>query len=225
MLDPMSHLRFWAVACAGLAIDLLSKSWAFHTLRQQGQRVVIPHVLEWQVLLNDGALFGIGHGQTGLFIVASLLALILVVWMFAHTPKEKWFLQLALGAILAGALGNMYDRMNVRLVPGVDPTRESTVYYEQEMTDHGPVLYEYPRIPGRKGLHGRMHNGQPEEPLGYVRDFIKIPTKIWGDQDAWPWVFNVADSLLVAGVSILAIHLWRERKSRPQAAAAAANPV
>ena len=100
----------------GLVLDLWSKDWAFHTLRQGGRKGLIPYVLELQTMLNDGALFGIGSGHTGLFLLASLLALALVLWMFAQSSPRRRTLQLALGAILAGALGNMYDRTFVKLV-------------------------------------------------------------------------------------------------------------
>jgi len=41
-----------------------------------------------------------------------------------------------------------------------------------------------------------------------VRDFLKIVWKI-GDRELWPWIFNVADVLLVIGVGLLLITFWR----------------
>ena len=73
--------------------------------------------------------------------------------------------------------------------------------------DGSPCLYEYPRSPA--SLKIPEYDGDPP-PVGYVRDFLKIP-----------WVFNIADSLLVGGVGILAIHLWRDRKRPPRRIATA----
>lgn len=42
--SPAAHARFWLVALIGLAIDLYSKHWAFATLGQGGQRVLIPPI-------------------------------------------------------------------------------------------------------------------------------------------------------------------------------------
>jgi len=205
------------MATVGLAIDLWSKNWAFHTLGQHGRRVLIPRVLELQTMLNPGALFGIGSGRTTLFLLASLFALGLVVWMFAQSSPRRWFLQIALGAILAGALGNMYDRLTVRLI--LDRSRGLYLVPLERDAAGRYVLAEYPPEP-----HGvRVVSDELPPRAGYVRDFIKIPTKIFGKQDLWPWVFNVADMLLVGGVGVLALYLWRDRRPDRQTAAAAVD--
>lgn len=209
---------YGALACfglavvAGLALDLSSKHWVFSALGYDGRRVLIPHVLEFQTMMNDGALFGIGGGRTTLFLVASLLALVLVGWMFVHSPARARLLHLALGAILAGALGNMYDRVAVQLV---DLRRPGARYFvKSESADHAQVfLREYAPPPGQPPRELTLSASRDlPEPVGYVRDFLKIPTRLWGEHELWPWVFNVADMLLVCGVAVLAQRMWRERR-------------
>lgn len=212
MRSISANLRFWIVAACGLVIDLWSKHWAFHTLQQGGRMGLVPHVLEFQTMLNKGALFGIGAGQTELFLLASVLAIVLVFWMFAQSPKRRWWLHIALGAILAGALGNMYDRVFVRLVETPFEINGRIVFMEPCGERGGATLLrEYPA-----DENGRQQPllSIPEQPrvVGFVRDFIKIPTKFWGNRDLWPWVFNVADMLLVGGVAILGLHLVRDRR-------------
>lgn len=217
-----SYARFLGVAALGLTIDLWSKHWAFATLGQGNPpRVIVPYVLEFQTMLNPGALFGIGGGQTMLFLIASLCALLLVFWMFSQTSPRRWMLQIALGGILAGALGNMYDRVVVKLLE--KPFRHAYVVKTGE-TERGVVCQVYPPRPGGREIV--LAAGEELREAGFVRDFIKIPTtlpnrdwvpaKIRG-KELWPWVFNVADMLLVGGVGILAIHLWRDRKHPPKA--------
>ncbi|MBU0638919.1 MAG: signal peptidase II [Planctomycetes bacterium] len=200
----------------GLALDLWSKDWAFTTLRQGGRRVLIPHVLEFQTMLNPGALFGFGAGQTMLFLGASLLALVLVLWMFAHCSPRRRVLHIALGGILAGALGNMYDRGAVQLI--AFPVSAGTRFFVSARADAtGVVLKEYP--PSEDGVTRFIPDARRAAlppPTGHVRDFIKINTTV-GGRELWPWVFNVADVLLVGGVGVLAIYLWRDRKTRPKA--------
>lgn len=232
LFHPPAYARFLLVAIPGLALDLWSKSWAFHTLGQGNRsRVVIPHVLEFQTMLNHGALFGIGSGQTTLFLIASACALLLVFWMFAQSGARAWALHIALGGILAGALGNMYDRINVKLLDQHLPGPNGYVFVAHIGADeHGEILRQYPtdqdgaefrmrRAPGTddvivtpypRGMPIRLHQSPLE--VGFVRDYLKIPTRWLGGKEIWPWVFNVADMLLVVGVAILALHLWRDRK-------------
>jgi signal peptidase II len=223
--DAPSWCRFVAIATLGLALDLWSKQWAFQSLGQGRKPVVIvPHVLEFQTMLNKGALFGLGAGRTMLFLIASAAALLLVLWMFAQTSPRRRVLQIALGAILAGALGNMYDRVFVRLLEEHWPRSGHAVYMQKVGEDDRGVLIQVypPREDEREFVIPR--DKLPRE-VGFVRDFIKIPTTLpqWSwipaklqGQELWPWVFNVADMLLVGGVAILAVYLWRDRK-RPVA--------
>lgn len=213
-----AHVRFWTIVACGLALDLWSKQWAFETLRQNGSRELIPNVLEFHTTLNPGALFGLGAGQTSLFVLASVLALALVLWMFTQCPARQWLTQIALGAILAGALGNMYDRINVRLYRV--PVGAGAAFYvvdEQASDDQWLALREY----YARDESGSMRKVPRKEidrwgpPTGHVRDFIKISQKWFGGRDVWPWVFNVADMLLVGGVGILAIRLIRDHRRRP----------
>lgn len=209
--DPGSYARFLVIAVCGLALDLWSKHWAFASLGLGGRRIVLPHVLEFETVLNPGALFGLGGGQTMVFLVASLFALGLVYWMFIQSSSRRWLLHIALGGILAGALGNMIDRMTVQLTA----TRINGVYWEVVAEENGwHVLREYGALESPRTLRV---NERPDR-VGYVRDFIKIPTKWWGDRELWPWVFNVADMLLVGGVCILALFLVFEPRPAPERA-------
>lgn len=68
--------------------------------------------------VNHGALFGIGnrdeHGNDGnLFFstVSMLAALAIVLWITRTGAGQDRFLCISLGLILAGTLGNFYDRM------------------------------------------------------------------------------------------------------------------
>lgn len=225
LTSPLAQLRFWLFVAGGLTLDLWSKHWAFHTLRQGGDRELIPSVLEFHVTLNPGALFGLGAGQTTLFVIASLLALALVLWMFAQCPARRWLTQIALAAILAGALGNMYDRVFVRLVPFRFGTSANPIvlFCKTELTADGDKLrlVEYPRGPDSVIAEIPAERADELHPeYGYVRDFIKISQKWFGGRDVWPWVFNVADMLLVGGVGILAIRLLREREPPGERSAA-----
>lgn len=134
--------RAWAVLCVVIALavfaDLASKSWAFANLSHapvsidraevlatppdelmrllgvhaRAERVVIPNVLEFRLVLNSGAIFGAGQGMRTVFIGFTALALAFAVWLFAaRTSRREWIAHTAIGLVVAGGLGNLYDRL------------------------------------------------------------------------------------------------------------------
>ena len=147
--DVSCHLRFWIPACLGLIADLASKQWAFETLTRNARRVLIPGFLELKTDWNEGMAFGVARGLTVVFIPVSIFALILIVYLFAGSRPSQRAWQIGLGALFAGATGNLYDRIA----------------------------------------------------FGSVRDFIYISFE--AGYLRWPYIFNIADVLLVAGVGVL----------------------
>jgi signal peptidase II len=111
--SPVAWVRFVLIAGGGLAADLWTKYLAFEILGYgPGSRhmVLIPDVLQLRTTLNPGAVFGVGPGLAPLFIVISLVAIGFVVYVFMNCLRQQWVMQIALGLILAGAMGNLYDR-------------------------------------------------------------------------------------------------------------------
>jgi signal peptidase II len=75
-------------------------------------RHVIPGILDLTLVLNPGAVFGIGPGQRWFFIVFTGLALGFGVWMFGRwTRRRDHSAHIAIGLLLGGGLGNLYDRL------------------------------------------------------------------------------------------------------------------
>ena len=125
------------VSTLGLATDLASKDIAFRTIadepvkvdrqqvleaQRQGRSLgslvpqasvtVIPRVLDFSLVLNPGAVFGIGAGKRWFFIAFTGAALALAIWMFiAWTGPRDHFAHAAVGLLISGGLGNLYDRI------------------------------------------------------------------------------------------------------------------
>jgi signal peptidase II len=166
--SPAAITRFALTTFIGLGIDLWTKSLAAaHLAGGRGVRF-IPGWLHFEYTENRGAVFGIAQGQRWLFVIVSIGAIVFLSWLFAVSRRRQWFYQILLGMLLAGVLGNMYDR----------------------------VVY------------------------GYVRDMIlMLPGWHWSGswmlplvhypgvtRDVFPWIFNVADSLLCTGVGLMIIY-------------------
>lgn len=107
------RLWFWVPAILGLAADLLSKQLVFGALANApGQRIEL--LGSWLVLVmqrNRGGVFGIMQGKGYLFVILSVIALGVVAWMLRQAGPKQRLLRVALGLVVAGALGNLYDRL------------------------------------------------------------------------------------------------------------------
>ncbi|MFK7759342.1 MAG: signal peptidase II, partial [Phycisphaerales bacterium] len=58
------------------------------------------------------AVFGIGAGQRWFFIIFTLIAMVVSVILFAKWTKARdWSAHAGFGLIIAGGLGNLYDRI------------------------------------------------------------------------------------------------------------------
>ena len=173
-------LCFLLTAAVGLGLDLYTKKVAFAKLapwgvetREDGRVVLkvppgeeqpvhrfVPRWLHFQFMANQGAVFGIGQGQRWLFITVSVAAIGFIFYLFATSGRQRFY-QFILGLLLAGVLGNMYDRIA----------------------------------------------------LGYVRDMIYIfPSRVLMGREVFPWIFNVADSLLCVGVALIFVYSLRAPK-------------
>ncbi len=226
--DGWSHVRLWFCAVVGLAADLWSKHWAFTSLGVGETRTIVPGFLDLQLSLNPGALFGMGAGMAVLFIVASIIALGFVLYLFAGTSRKHRAIHLALGMILAGALGNLYDRAFTQYdmveVKATDGRPAWSVIGELEGDSEGDVITVRPWISPEDPvvLSRDMIDGEVVR-IGVVRDFLKFTTKV-GERDVWPWIFNVADVLLVVGVALLMLsYISVARQMKEQEAAAEAD--
>ena len=170
LTSPAALSRFFLTAIVGLALDLWTKWYAFEklvvevTVGPEGSRAwpsrkpyqFVPGWLEFNAHTNDGAVFGIGQGRQWLFIVISVAAIAFLTYLFASSGRQRMY-QFILGLLMAGVLGNMYDRVA----------------------------------------------------LGYVRDMIHaLPAFHWpGTQyPIFPWIFNIADCLLCAGVGLMIVY-------------------
>ena len=133
--SPRAIFILLAVMISGFAADVATKSWAFRNVA--GQPVVLEpeqlinnshfmpipfhegvvaipgRVLNFRLVLNDGVIFGLGSQQRGVWIVFTFGALALAMWIFSHTTARNTMVHFAIGLVLGGGFGNLYDRIFV----------------------------------------------------------------------------------------------------------------
>lgn len=192
--SPMAWSLLLFVLAIGLAADLGSKAWSFNHVADVPVRLdriellADPHLnpiprhesvpvlpfklLDLQLVINRGAVFGLGSDKQVFFIVFTLFALAAGLFIFGRYTRQRHRLaHVALGLILAGGIGNLYDRIMF-----------------------GVVRDFLHMLPGWNLPFGRRWPG--------------------GSPNLFPWVFNIADVMLLCGIGLLMIHINRVEKER-----------
>jgi len=97
-------------------VDQATKFWISRTIPLSVSKRIIPGFFNLTHIHNRGAIFGFLGQSRNPFVfyflmLASLVALFLVIYYFFRTPPAEKLMILSLSLILAGALGNLTDRV------------------------------------------------------------------------------------------------------------------
>lgn len=115
---------FSLIATFGCAVDLATKHWIF-----SWRGPPRPGNIWWlwegfvgiETAINRGALFGLGKDWTWLFVILSLIAIVGILWwLLLAGALNNRLLTPALGAIIGGILGNLYDRLGLWHAPWIE---------------------------------------------------------------------------------------------------------
>jgi signal peptidase II len=119
----MKEIRFrWVmialVTLIGFALDWYTKFLA-DTKLVYGKAVnVIGENLEWLLVYNKGAIFGLNPQNVidnfptnQFFFVFSIIAIILLLLYYRSIPKKEKIMHWGIALILPGAIGNLFDRI------------------------------------------------------------------------------------------------------------------
>lgn len=89
---------------------------------------------------NPGVVFGFDAIPRGLVAAVTVLMVGAILVVFAFSPARSTWLHAALGLLLGGAVGNLYDRLaSVVRLPGLSPIR----YHVRDFIDCGDLYYPY----------------------------------------------------------------------------------
>ena len=106
------HIQIFSLIIILILADQLTKLWALAELRGSEGISVITGIFELQYLENRGAAFGILQNHQVLFLLITVLAAVLLTYIYARIPDDKKYIPLRICYVLlmAGAFGNMIDR-------------------------------------------------------------------------------------------------------------------
>ena len=103
----MKYLSFLIVV-----FDQLSKFIVHSTMNHYDSFQVIPFLLNFTYIRNEGIAFGIYfEGAETIFVILPILITIYLFYLLKSEEFKDKFSQLALYLIIAGAIGNIIDRI------------------------------------------------------------------------------------------------------------------
>lgn len=113
--------RPWVITAMTLlliVLDQVTKGLAVCFLKDQKPFVIWDGVFELRYLENRGAAFGMLQGHQVFFLFTGLLVFAAALYFFRHVSEDRKFFPIRLIAvfILAGAWGNMIDRLRLSYV-------------------------------------------------------------------------------------------------------------
>ena len=116
-MSSPSGWRFLPVSAIVIGLDQLTKYLIVQHLAPYGSVYVLP-VLDISLRYNRGAAFSFLEGASGwqrwfFTLLAMAVGIVILVWMRRLKAATQSLLALALAFILAGALGNMIDRLRL----------------------------------------------------------------------------------------------------------------
>ncbi len=100
-----------AVVAVVLALDRWTKHWASASLAFNEPVRLVGDYVRLTYTRNSGVAFGIGQGTGFPYYIFSIIAIVVIAWMFASGRARGLARQLALSLILGGAIGNLIDRL------------------------------------------------------------------------------------------------------------------
>ncbi len=101
------------VAIVVFILDRITKAWAVTHLVLGASVPVLP-LVDWTLVENRGAAFGMFSGATAGLVLVALAAIVGLVVLLRRRPSVV--VQLGVGGVLGGALGNLYDRIMLHSV-------------------------------------------------------------------------------------------------------------
>lgn len=103
----MKKYMGWILVISGIVIDQITKLLA---LNLKDSVVIIPNLLNFTLVKNYGAAFGIAQGANGILAGISACICILMLVMIFYLDKKEEPISMGLFLVLSGGFANLLDR-------------------------------------------------------------------------------------------------------------------
>jgi signal peptidase II len=108
-LPPRRGLLLALVAAVVLVADVITKLVVVATLEGEPPVRVLGGLVYLQLVRNPGAAFSMATGMTWVLTLIAISVVIAIIWIMPKLRSIGW--SIGLGLVLAGALGNLTDRI------------------------------------------------------------------------------------------------------------------
>ena len=104
-------MLFYIVAILLIVADQFSKFLTVKYLKPISTVNIIDGIFSFTYVENKGAAFGILQNARWVFIVATIVAIIVMVWYKLKYKPQGKVVNISMCLLLSGAIGNMIDRL------------------------------------------------------------------------------------------------------------------
>ncbi len=109
-------MRIFSVTLGIIVLDQLSKLLVQEFMNQGQSIKILESFLYLTYLENPGAAFGILPYRTTLFILVTIAVMVFIFYYLRKLPSHYRLMRLGLTFMLAGAAGNLIDRLRIGYV-------------------------------------------------------------------------------------------------------------
>lgn len=113
----------------GIILDRVTKLWGIKSLNKTDGISVIKGYFDFVYLENKGAAWGIMKDRTMLLTIITIIVLAAIIYYRVKTGIKSKLFRISFSLIVAGALGNLFDRIYYKYVVDFIFLHYKDIYY------------------------------------------------------------------------------------------------
>ena len=106
-----ASLLMFIIFPIALVIDIVAKYIVESKISLGDSSKFLPGFIELTLVHNEGAAWSLFSGMQVLLIIITILFLLVLLWFFFTKRSNSAVLGIAVGFIVGGSMGNLYDRL------------------------------------------------------------------------------------------------------------------
>lgn len=111
-----NQVLYLVISLLVVVADQWLKNYIVTNFKIGDEKTIIPGILSFTYLQNDGAAWNIFSGQMILFYLISIAAIVVVVYYLFNPKYKNWLFDTGLALVLGGIVGNFIDRLHLKYV-------------------------------------------------------------------------------------------------------------